>query len=82
MSVWRIGSKVPINVYAGNRPVCQCHTQEDALTIVSAVNGFDQIKLLNALQVALRFLEMGGQMQAYVAVRKMMGDVSPRANLE
>lgn len=35
---WRVGSKVPINVYAGNRPVCQCHTEADAAHIVRAVN--------------------------------------------
>ena len=25
---WRVGSKVPINVYEGDRPVCQCHNSE------------------------------------------------------
>lgn len=35
---WRVGSKVPINVYDGDRPVCQCHTVEDAYRIVAAVN--------------------------------------------
>ncbi len=35
---WRVGSKVPINVYQGNRPVCQCHTAEDARRIVDACN--------------------------------------------
>jgi hypothetical protein len=41
---WRIGKRVPINVYDGDRPVCQCHTVEDAKLIVSAVNTFhDQL---------------------------------------
>ena len=35
---WRVGSKVPINVYEGNRPVCQCHTVADARRIVRAMN--------------------------------------------
>lgn len=35
---WRVGSKVPLNVYEGDRPVCQCHTAEDARRIVSAMN--------------------------------------------
>lgn len=35
---WRVGSKVPINVYEGDRPVCQCHTAIDAKRIVDAVN--------------------------------------------
>lgn len=36
--IWRVGSKVPINVYEGERPVCQCHTPEDAGRIVAAMN--------------------------------------------
>ena len=35
---WRAGSKVPINVYEGERPVCQCHTAADAARIVKAMN--------------------------------------------
>jgi hypothetical protein len=35
---WRVGHKVPVNVYAGDRPICQCHTVEDARHIVEAVN--------------------------------------------
>ena len=35
---WRVGHKVPINVYDGDRPVCQCQTALDAALIVAAVN--------------------------------------------
>jgi predicted transcriptional regulator YheO len=35
---WRVGEKIPINVYDGDRPVCQCHTAIDARRIVQAVN--------------------------------------------
>ncbi len=35
---WRVGKKVPINVYDGDRPVCQCQTALDAALIVAAVN--------------------------------------------
>lgn len=35
---WRVGSKVPLNVYDGDRPVCQCHSFMDALDIVAAIN--------------------------------------------
>lgn len=35
---WRVGSKVPLNVYDGDRPVCQCHSFMDALDIVNAMN--------------------------------------------
>lgn len=37
-SAWRVGRKVALNVYQGERPVCQCHTPEDALAIVTAMN--------------------------------------------
>ncbi len=35
---WRVGSKVSLNIYEGDRPVCQCHTALDAQRIVSAIN--------------------------------------------
>lgn len=35
---WRLGTKMPLNVYSGDRPVCQCHTMEDAAMIVAAMN--------------------------------------------
>lgn len=35
---WRVGSKVPLNVYQGDRPVCQCHNEADAQQIVEAMN--------------------------------------------
>jgi hypothetical protein len=35
---WRQGDQVPINIYEGNRPVCQCHSATDAREIVQAVN--------------------------------------------
>ncbi len=37
-AVWRVGTKVPLNVYEGDHPVCQCHTPEDATRIVAALN--------------------------------------------
>ena len=36
---WRVGSRVDLNVYDGDRPVCQCHNAEDAANIVAAMNG-------------------------------------------
>lgn len=35
---WRLGRNVPINVYEGDRPICQCHTAIDAKQIVDAMN--------------------------------------------
>jgi hypothetical protein len=39
---WRVGSNIPLNVYDGNRPVCQCHSFMDALDIVNAMNAMVQ----------------------------------------
>ena len=41
---WRQGSKVPLNVYEGDRPVCQCHTELDAIRIVAAFRALEQIR--------------------------------------
>lgn len=38
MNNWRVGGKVPVNVYDGDRPVCQCHNAEDAARIVTSIN--------------------------------------------
>lgn len=36
---WRVGTKVPINVYDGDgKPVCQCQTPQHAAMIVRCVN--------------------------------------------
>lgn len=40
---WRVGEKVPLNVYEGDRPVCQCHTQEDARMIVYGMNAINSV---------------------------------------
>ena len=46
--LWRVGSNIPINVYEGDRPVCQCHTLEDAKRIVAAINWHLGIQTLEA----------------------------------
>jgi hypothetical protein len=33
--MWRVGGKVPLNVYENDRPMFQCHTPEDAARIVA-----------------------------------------------
>jgi hypothetical protein len=43
---WRIGTKVPLNVYESDRPVCQCHTVEDARKIVAALNEVTRLRWL------------------------------------
>jgi hypothetical protein len=44
MGQWRVGSKVPINVYEGDRPVCQCHNEDDAKRIVRAMSAANRSK--------------------------------------
>lgn len=48
---WRVGRKVPLNIYEGNRPVCQCHTADDAKRIVAAMNFVANIKAGVPVQV-------------------------------
>lgn len=43
--IWRQGTQVPINVYDGDRPVCQCHNEEDAKLICLAVNYWNEEQL-------------------------------------
>lgn len=46
---WRVGTKVPLNVYDGERAVCQCHNPEDAARIVEAVNAAITREILDDL---------------------------------
>ncbi len=39
---WRQGNKIKLNVYCDDRPVCQCHTEEDAVALVTAMNWFHE----------------------------------------
>jgi hypothetical protein len=41
--MWRTGSKVPINVYEDDVPVCQCQTVSYARRIVQALNALELI---------------------------------------
>jgi hypothetical protein len=47
---WRVGTKVPINVYEGDRPICQCHTAVDAKRIVAAMNASERAGPLGICQ--------------------------------
>lgn len=40
-------TKVPLNVYDGDRPVCQCRSQTDAKLIVNVVNDVGDVNLTN-----------------------------------
>jgi transposase len=41
---WRVGGKVPLNVYEGDSPVFQCHTPEDATRIVALLNTAEEMR--------------------------------------
>lgn len=52
LAKWRVGNNVPINVYEGDRPICQCHTALDAQRIVSAVNAALLVEMDKAPELA------------------------------
>jgi len=56
---WRVGRRVGINVYEGDRPVCQCHTVDDARRIVAAMNEATMIEsdVLRAYELRKTFWE-------------------------
>lgn len=51
IATWRVGARIPLNVYEGSRAVCQCHTPEDAARLVLAMNryGMDEFRAYWAL---------------------------------
>jgi hypothetical protein len=56
VSHWRTGRSISLNVYEGNRPVCQCHNEEDAARIVTAVNR-EAEAIVTAKVLERRFLD-------------------------
>ncbi len=56
---WRIGGKVPLNVYEGDRPMFQCHTPEDASRVVSILNA--TVAIESQLAEARNLMEMAHQ---------------------
>jgi hypothetical protein len=52
---WRQGSKIPLNVYEDDRPVCQCHTADDARRLVDAMNSIPVLR--EALEQVERWLD-------------------------
>lgn len=70
--VWRIGAKVPLNIYAGDRPVCQCHNAQDAALIVAAVNRRQRSEQLATENAALaqRVEELEDQQEDAIEMAK------------
>lgn len=57
--MWRQGNKVSINVYDDDRPVCQCHSEEDARAIVHAINSLaSKNKEINECHTCQRHKEL------------------------
>lgn len=53
---WRVGNRVPLNVYLNDKPMFQCHTPEDAAMVVALLNGAlppRAVELLEKLLVAV-----------------------------
>lgn len=44
MSNWRVGHKVPLNVYEDDQPMFQCHTPEEAQRIVQLLQDGERDK--------------------------------------
>ena len=51
MSIWKVGSKVKLNVYKDDRPICQCHSKEDAEELVAGMNAQEAQKKTSAAQL-------------------------------
>lgn len=69
MNTWRIGQHVPINVYDGDRPVCQCHTAIDAQKIVRSVNAHEALIAREAVPELL-----GALKRAHDSLQSINGD--------
>lgn len=52
VSRFRVGGKVPLNVYDRDRAVFQCHTPEDAAQYVELLNAGDSHQQTAAAEVA------------------------------
>lgn len=61
---WRVGSRVPLNVYEGDRPVCQCHSVEDAKRIVIAMNQAPSKYLDSVRELKLNVRAFNGTLNA------------------
>ncbi len=60
---WRVGGKVPLNVYEGDTPMFQCHTPEQAARVVKLLNAAPGLlAVVAAAGVLLRQVEKGYQM--------------------
>lgn len=56
---WRIGGKIPLNVYENDKPRFQCHTPEEAARIVAILNlGEDAMGLVTRLERILTELHI------------------------
>jgi hypothetical protein len=40
---WRVGEKVPLNVYLNDKPMFQCHTPEAAAMVVEKLNANERL---------------------------------------
>ncbi len=53
---WRVGGKVPLNVYEGDTPMFQCHKPEQAARIVKLLNAapahFEVVRAAKELDAA------------------------------
>lgn len=57
---WRVGGKIPLNVYEDDKPMFQCHTPEDAARVVGLLNDERRVResCLDLAREAQGFLSM------------------------
>jgi hypothetical protein len=76
---WRVGGKVPLNVYEGDRPMFQCHTPEDASRVVELLNKGGE---LAELERTLRHLTIENEANMELARRLSERPDAPQITLE
>jgi len=81
--MWRVGTKVPINVYKNDVPVCQCQTPELAAEIVAGMNqtqtpSFETLNQLVALSqkiAAQRCIGIFNNASGYVTINDLIATI-------
>jgi hypothetical protein len=80
---WRVGSKVPLNVYEDDKPMFQCHTPEDAARVVALLNTSDSQARAELLKdrERLDWLEKHGYENTAVRIGGVGGKEIPTKSL-
>lgn len=63
---WRVGTKIPLNLYKDERPVCRCHNEEDARELAAGMNAAYALAegMAEAIVEARRFMATANKRSA------------------